>query len=597
MSYTAVVFLAIIPFVILFWSIIRFFMLNKIDLAITVIVGIVCVIFLTWGIVFWNRVTYFGVYQWLIVAGPIALAINLGTEISYQVKEKDIPIVKWILGISIVGIIIFQIFVLPFIATIPVTMGEARWVAEETETHFDVFPFTNDPTDSSIRMVTKEYALKRAYLFDGPFGSNVQQENANIIRVNGTLYWCVTYKRDRLLGSNGLFQENRIVGAILIDVNDPNAQAIIMEPENLNYANNLWYNHKIDTLMYRQDPTYKYQRSYLTINDVGQWVIVVTKWTRAGPFKPRMYGPVDILDASNGNLLNSYDVDEFASTPLWVTQVYPEDWLEEVVNNWGRKRDLRNPDGVDYWAYSVIHGRSNHRIKMSEDTRYIVSPDTGDSVAYIAMNLKGFSGSLSGIFVASKGEFDYYDLVNQGFVSTNIALQALMGKSDIVARPHGNYESAMPIAYALNTSTGPRLVWYVPIYYSYSDTLEVAYFGIIDAKDTSKYAIVSAEGKDGEQMVYEARIKYKTLFQTESTETYEYAEVSNINSYVIDGETIFVMQLNDSRIIRASKAFLNETEWNEIVLTSIGDAIKFQQMIDDDDILWFTTFDNLDITT
>ncbi len=597
MSYTAVLFLAIIPFVILFWSIIRLFMLDWAGIAITIIIGLVCIMFLTWGIVFWNRVTYFEVYQWLIVAGPFALAINFGVEFLYQVKEKDIPPVKWILGISVIGIVLFQVAVLPFIATIPVTMGEARWVAEETETHFDVFPFVNDPIDSSIRMVTKEYALKRAYLFDGPFGSNVQQESANIIRVNGTLYWSVTYKRDRLLGSNGLFQENRIVGAILIDVNDPNAQAIIIETENLNYANNLWYNHKIDTVMYRRDQSYKYQRSYLTINDFGLWVIVVTKWTQSGPFKPSIFGPVVILDASNGKLIRSYDVDDFASTPLWVTQVYPEDWLEKVINNWGRKRDLRNPTGVDFWASSVIHGRSNHRIKMSEDTRYIINPDTGDSVAYVAMNLKGFSGSLSGIFVASKGKFDYYDLVDQGFVSTTIALQALMGKSDIVARPHGNYKSAMPIAYALNTSTGLRLVWYVPIYYSYSDTLEVAYFGIIDAKDTSKYAIVSAEGKDGEQMVYEARIKYKTLFETQSTETYEYAQVTNINSYVIDGETIFVLQLNDSRIIRASKAFLNETEWNEIVLTSIGDTIKFQQMIDDDDIIWFITFDNLDITT
>ena len=597
MSYAGIVFLAIIPLVLLFWSIIRLFMLDQTGIAIAVIVVIVCTIFLMWGIVFWGRVTYFGVYQWLIIAGPLALAINLGFEMWYQIKENDIPIVKWIGSISIIGIILFQVAVLPFLAVIPVTMGEARWVAEETETHFDIFPFVNDPNDSSIRMVTKKYALRRAYLFDGPFGSNVQQENANLIRVNGTLYWCVTYKRDRLLGSNGLFKENRIIGVILIDVNDPNVQAIILEPENLNYANNLWYNHKIDTLMYRRDSIYKYQRSYLTINDVGQWVIVVTKWTRIGPFKPRMYGPVDILDARNGDLITSYAVDDFASTPLWVTQVYPEDWLETVINNWGRKRDLRDPDGVDYWAYSVIHGRSNHRIRMSEDTRYIISPDTGESVAYIAMTLKGFSGSLSGIFVASKGEFDYYDLVNQGFVSTDIALQALMGKSEIVARPHGNYKSAMPIAYALNTSAGPRLVWYVPIYYSYSDTLEVAYFGIIDAKDTSKYAIISAEGKDGEQMVYEARIKYKTLFQTQSTETYEYAEVTNINSYVISGETIFVMQLNDSRIIRASKSYLNETEWNEVVLTSIGDTIQFQQMNDDNDILWFTTFDNLDITT
>lgn len=601
MSYVGIVFVAIIPIVLLFWVAVRLFNFEYYGGGIGTIIGIICISLVTWGIVFWGKVTWFGVLQWLVIAGPIAIAIDLGVELWWQVEENNILVVNWILGILIAGIVLFQVGALPFIGSIPITMGEARWMADETEQHMDIFPFVSDPADNSIRMVTEEYALKRALLFDGPFGSNVEQEKANIIRVNGTLYWCVTYMRDRLLGSNGRFQENYIVGVILIllNVNDPNAQAIIIEPEphEIDYANNLWYNSKINTLVYRQNQQYKYQRSYLTIDDSGKWVIVVTKWTKPGPFKPSIYGPLDVLDAGTGALIQSYEPSEFSTTPLYVTQVYCEDWLERVLDNWGRKRDLRYTDGVDFWAGSVINGRSNHRIEMSEDTRYIIHPDTGESVAFIGMHLRGMPTSLSGIFIASKESFDYYDLVNEGFISSDIAVQTLIGKSEIVARDRGSYEAAMPIAYTLNTTDGPRLVWYVPIYYNYSSTLEVAYFCIIDAKDTTKYAIVSAEGKDGQEMVYEACMQYKALFEMKTNDSYKVKKINSINSYVHNGETIFVMQMNDSMILRDSQQYLNSTEWNEVVLSQIGDEIKFQYMVDDDEIYWFTLYENLEIIT
>ncbi|MEM2506930.1 MAG: hypothetical protein QXF61_07815, partial [Nitrososphaeria archaeon] len=82
--------------------------------------------------------------------------------------------------------------------------------------------------------------------------------------------------------------------------------------------------------------------------------------------------------------------------PDWITQVYDEDWLEEMINE---KGNFRRGAGFDYWAggFLWLIPPSRERFEMTEDTRYIVDPETGDVVALICVNPIGNKRTLSGV--------------------------------------------------------------------------------------------------------------------------------------------------------------------------------------------------------
>jgi hypothetical protein len=149
----------------------------------------------------------------------------------------------------------------------------------------------------------------------------------------------------------------------------------------------------------------------------------------------------------------------------------------------------------------------------------------------------------------------------------------------------------MPVPYTLNTSIGFRLAWFVPIYWQSGTVQRLSYVCVIDALDSSYISIAEAEGLTGSQVVREARLQFKSFFASEiPQQEYIIAEIDNLGSYVDNGNSIFVFQLNNSKIIRCSQDYLNETHWNQVVLAEIGNVIHYTYTEDDDGILWATEF-------
>jgi len=97
--------------------------------------------------------------------------------------------------------------------------------------------------------------------------------------------------------------------------------------------------------------------------------------------------------------------------------------------------------------------------------------------------------------------------------------------------------------------------------------------------------------KELDFFVREARLQFKSFFASEiPQQEYIIAEIDNIGSYVENGNSIFVFQLNNSQIIRCSQNYLNATHWNQVVLAGIGNVIQYTYTEDDEDILWATEF-------
>ncbi|MHA1550628.1 MAG: hypothetical protein ACTSQC_01645, partial [Candidatus Heimdallarchaeaceae archaeon] len=197
--------------------------------------------------------------------------------------------------------------------------------------------------------------------------------------------------------------------------------------------------------------------------------------------------------------------------------------------------------------------------------------------------------TLAGIGVMTKSDVTYYDLRSRGYISAITA--ATLAEGQLTAPNEGGYIVQMPVPYTLNTSIGSRLVWFIPIYWQSGAIQRLSHVCVIDALDSSYIAIAEAEGLSGSQVVKEARLQFKSFFTSEIVEDqYEIAQIKDVGSYVENGDSIFVFQLNDSRTIRCSQDYLNVTHWNQVVLADIDDEIRYTFTKDDEGIFWATEF-------
>jgi hypothetical protein len=282
---------------------------------------------------------------------------------------------------------------------------------------------------------------------------------------------------------------------------------------------------------------------------------------------------------SQGN--PQYEPATVQAIPEWVTQVYDEDWLENMINEMG---GFRRAGGFDYWAggFLWLIPPSRDRFEMTEDTRYIVDPETSDVVALVCVNPVGNQRTLSGVFKATREGVLFYDFSRSNYISGMTAEDLVEGRLPKPAT--GNYYAMMPLLYTVETSTGNyRLAWYVPIYWyelsgEVDETVYLAGFAIVDASDTNKIALnINQEGVTSEQLVRKTRLDFVKLFGVTT-----YLELSTTvlgkYDYVEDGTTHIVLHLNNAAYpwVEANSKDLTTTQWNELLATAPGDSVTVQ---------------------
>jgi len=560
------------------------------------------IIFLCWGFVFWTRMMLNMAWQWTTILFPINIIISFSVLVNQEDKlHKSIILFSdWILGILTVLSLLFLIIGVPIILA-NMHMDMAYWVDENIDYVTGELPFNNEALDTDIRLVTKDFAISIAKQHSSVFGSHLQIADMNVVKINGTLYWLLLYRYETRIPE----RNNKIVGIILVNTNNPNAEPIVIKVKDFNYADNLWYNHRLNVLNFRRDNThvwsgegeYTYTRNYPAWdNELKKWVYVCTKTTK--DVWGRWYADgIDIIDVSDGSLLKSYSLDEYDHLPDYVIQVYSEKLIERMVDRWGKKRDTRYDTNISFWAgWGLFRRASQDRFEWVEDLRYIVNPDNRSEVIAVLptiprTGLLSSSKSLFGLFKVDRtGHMTYYDLRDFGLISTDTVERIAEGM--IVSPSGGSYNAGMPILYTIETAVGYRLAYYIPVYWTNGELYRLSYFCIIDAKDTNMVAMTEAEGMSASEVVRETRLEFKSMFSNNTNvgDDYTIAEVKNIGSYVVDDNTIFVFELNNSHILRCSREYLTEQQWNEVVLTTVSSTIKYQYFIDENNILWATEF-------
>ena len=432
-------------------------------------------------------------------------------------------------------------------------------------------PFNSTIPDNMVRLVTQELAISIARRHMSEFGSNTQILDCHVTKSpGGGLVWVAT------IASTNVIAENYIKGFVLVDATEPTATPEIVHTE-FSVGEGLWWDRNIPFRNYVEDMTKTYGVAYPTWDlDANNLVYVVTRFDLGFDFVRRYQTPL----AYNAQGALQVEPSSTSDIPSWMTQVYDEDWMENMINEMG---GFRRGSGFDYFAggFLWIVGPSRERFQMTEDTRYVVDPETNDVVALVCVNPVENQRSLSGVFKATREGVLFYDFKLSNYISGMTAEDLVEGRLPKPAT--GNYYAVMPLLYGIETSPGTsRLAWYVPIYWyedsgELDETVYLAGFAVVDAQDTNKIALtINQEGITSEQLVKQTRVQFVGLFGGNVT---NYVEVNSTvlgrHDYVQDGSTHVVLRLDDDTYpwIEATPSDLPASQWNQLISTQSGQAI------------------------
>jgi len=127
----------------------------------------------------------------------------------------------------------------------------------------------------------------------------------------------------------------------------------------------LWWDNNIHFRSYMTDVSQSYGVAYATWDTTTNETLYALTRYNVGFDLIRRYEKPIIYD-SRGNL--RYDRNDLSVIPYWITQVYDEDWLEEMINEMGC---FRRGDGFDYWWWFLMDYTAEPRA-LSDDGRYMV---------------------------------------------------------------------------------------------------------------------------------------------------------------------------------------------------------------------------------
>jgi len=449
---------------------------------------------------------------------------------------------KWLTTLSLLALIIFSIMSLWQVGAVS-GVNNAGVFQQMIEFQPAGTPiFQNEIANNMLRLTTEELAKSIALRNAAHFGS-VQVGSAHITLYDNRLVWVVTMLSPNLMG------DNTIKGYVVVDANNPEADVEIIDKvfrvgEGLIYFPPFYTGGIQGSAYWGISTSDAYGRATLTTDDNGEWKYVLTatnveQWSFVtlpkGVYVYNEYGQVEEF----------YSMKDM---PDWVTQRYDEGWLESMINAWGGHK---RGDGFDVWAGGFLWiPASTNRVEMSDDTRWIIDPDSNQIVAIVSVDPVGQVQTMSGVFKATKEGILYYDVSTLG-IKSGLQAQNVVG-SHILKTTTGLFEPQMPLMYMING----RYAWFVPINWhvtekeaqSEQETIKLAGLAIVDAVDLDHYSMVmTSEGYQGAALVAEAKRKFLSGEVVPQTEKTVSGTIEAKFSYVNNGNTIYVLTINGTK--------------------------------------------------
>ncbi|MFW9849186.1 MAG: hypothetical protein ACFFF4_08595 [Candidatus Thorarchaeota archaeon] len=535
---------------------------------------------LLWGTIAWVAICLFigMTLPWAIITLVMSLALLLLFSGGFRPGSIEEIVEGVRMPLMCIGLIVLIVM--------PMFSGLIGWTSDVSNANYlnqeyvnqTTNPLFNNPIpDSQVRLVTQEYASFVARQHLASIGSNIEIAAAHITTRNNRLVWvCV-------IVSTNTLSENFLKGLVVVDANDPSLVEIITDVQ-IPVGEGLFWDRNIQFGNYLNDMTNSYEYAYPTWAPNGNLVYIQTRTQLGWDFVERPLGP--ILFFQNGSIYTYATIEE---TPDWVTQAYSEEWLERQANRWG---GYRRGDSFDLFAGGFLWfiPPSNDRLEMTEDTRYILNPDTNRVEGLLAVHPPGATTlSISGMLRATKDGIYYHDLTQSGYASGEAATNEIIKQfPDPVT---GSYFGAMPLLYPVQVNaTHTRDAWYCPIYWIdgyYDSDVEEYYitdirlhaFGMADAKDvTLSYTLERSGSLTGATLVQAVREGYIEEvggeIVIEPLDTFELtANVTAITSYVENGDTHIVLATTNSTYdyIEGARSWMTLDDWYTLLNLNVDD--------------------------
>jgi hypothetical protein len=427
--------------------------------------------------------------------------------------------------------------------------------------------FQHEIPDNMLRLTTEELAKSIALRSAAHFGS-IRAGSAHITIYEGRLAWVVTMLPPNLYG------DNTIKGLVIVDANNPELDVEIIDKtfrvgEQLMYIPPFYTGNIQGNAYWQISTTDFYGRATLTPDDNGNWKYALTT-TEVQPWSFIAHAKGVYVYNEFGQVENYYDMNQI---PDWVTQRYDEGWLKNMINIWGA---TRKGNSFDIFAGGFLWiPASTNRVEISDDARWIVDPDTNQITALVPVDYVGEVQTMAGMFKTAGGEIEYYDTtgldIKSGLQAQNVI------ESHILLPTSGTYEAQMPLIYPLNGENA----WFVPVYWrtaqgqstSEQETIKLAGLGIVDAINLDHYTIVmTGEGYQGADLVAEAKRRFASGTVQPSNEKTVTGTLTDKFSYVNNGNTIYVMTINQTDYAAYTQT-LDFTTVSRIEKLNIGETV------------------------
>jgi len=534
---------------------------------------------LVWGTVAWVFICLImGMtlpWAYLTLATSFGLVLLLsGVGLRTMGFHRIRPTQEASMALVCIGIIV--------LITVPVYSGVVAWtsdvanaqVFDEMIVETDQPLFNSTIPDGQVRLVTQEYALYVAQQHIAPLGSEWIPAAAHITTRNGRLVWVV------IVVSTNTLAANYIKALVVVDANDPQGiEPEIIEDINLPLGESLFWDKNIQFSNYLNDMTSAFQYAYPTWDPLGVLAYVQTRTPIDFGFVERAIGPIVYFE--NGSIITYETIEE---TPDWITQAYSEEWLERQVSRWG---GYRREDGFDLFAGGFLWtiAPSSDRLEMTEDTRYIINPDSNRVEALVAVHPVTSSRTLAGIFRATRTTVYYHDLSSYSYVSGDAAAENVVGQ--LTPPASGFYFASMPLLYPVEISPSQTAwTWYAPIfwvkgywddsdYYVFTD-MNLHALALVDASNINRYYIQETGGTIwGEDLVRTTREGFVALFGATLSDIFELtANVTSTTAFVDNGDTHVLLGTDNSSylFIEGAKMWMNHTDWYALLTIEPGES-------------------------
>ena len=507
---------------------------------------------------------------------------------------------------AVIGLLI--IFIMLFSASSYLVVYQSNFVAPVDQAKYfnglinvstdDLFH--NEIPDNQIRLINPDLADALIRKHASVFGSNVVPLSIHITTKNGKLVWVGAMAPDN-------FFNQKILGLLVLDASDPNAIPEKINLTDATVSEGLFYDANTAMKGWDTDPMQTYGRSYITwvpngfsdpSMNSGDIVQVQTFYSPVPFGYQTRFGGVKIFDM-RGDLLKTYT--DRLGIPSWISQSMDENWLEENIGNWG---SLKSGSGFDIFAggFLGLTQPSQDRLDISQDTRYIISPDTNETVAVTPVHPASNHLTNAGVFVSTANSITYYDYHQRNYISTDAVIDLVQSKEPPVSQ--GENYATLPMLYPINVNNGTRLVWFVPVYHkitsidSNGDTVvtNVQFQGlyVYDAVESNVFGrTYLSDFSSASAMVKQAKENYRAsllgVTPTNTTqEDFENATVLQKSSFVQDGTTYIVFKTNNTsyEYLYASPKILPSKDWLTALMdVDVGSNIRFQAYKSND--VWY----------